>query len=225
MRIAILVYGRLNYCVKHYNNILDNIGREHILEFFVSSDNSPLIDIFIEIYNPIKYNNDKIEYSCDLGKYPGRIECTKIHNMTCHFINKGRVFSLLEEHVENTHIKYDVVFSLRIDMIFHNKFDFNTIKDNTIYIPEGHDWGFGHKGLNDQLAYGNIDVMKKYSNIFINGIDLLEKGNPNYESENYIIPHPETINYVNVHSYNINIVRFPLSFEVERYEFDVENPP
>lgn len=98
MRIAVLCYGRLNKCIEHYNNIINSIGIEHNIDFFMSSDNSDekLLNDFCSLYKPIAYVNDKIEYTCNLSKYSGlRIE-TNVHNMTCHFINKGRVFSLLE---------------------------------------------------------------------------------------------------------------------------------
>ena len=39
MKIAVLVYGRLNYCVENYNNIINAIGIENTIDFFLSSDN------------------------------------------------------------------------------------------------------------------------------------------------------------------------------------------
>jgi hypothetical protein len=40
MRIAVMVYGRLNKCVEHYNNIIESLGENNDIEFFVSCDNS-----------------------------------------------------------------------------------------------------------------------------------------------------------------------------------------
>jgi hypothetical protein len=34
MRIAILVYGRLNKCVEHYNNIIESFRKDNDIDFF-----------------------------------------------------------------------------------------------------------------------------------------------------------------------------------------------
>jgi hypothetical protein len=62
MRIAVLIYGRLNKCIEHYDNIMNSIGRDNDIQFFLSSDDSPQsqLDDFINIYKPVKYINDKI---------------------------------------------------------------------------------------------------------------------------------------------------------------------
>ena len=196
MHIAVLVFGRLNKCAEHHENIMDSIGREHDIDFFCSSDNPPteLLNDFIRLYNPKLYINSPIRYDYDLGKYPGRQPETHIHNMTCHFINKNRVFLLLEEHIHKENVRYDCVISLRVDCLFHSRFIFNELNDNTIYIPAGNDYV---GGINDQLAYGKIDVMKKYNSI-----------NPLYLLENRLsIPHPENLNTINIHYHNLNVKR------------------
>ena len=163
MRIAVLVFGRLNKCVEHYTNIMDSIGREHKIDFFVSSDNSSeeLLQDFIRLYNPISYINDKIEHTINLSKYKN-CDVTNIDNMIRHFINKYRVFSLLENFMEmNTDIQYNIIMSLRIDLLFKSKFDFTSISNeipssstpefrlqNKIFIPYKYNW----EGVNDQLA-------------------------------------------------------------------------
>jgi hypothetical protein len=40
MKIAILVYGRLNKCDLHYDNIINSIGNKNDIDFYMSSDNS-----------------------------------------------------------------------------------------------------------------------------------------------------------------------------------------
>ena len=123
--------------------------------------------------------------------------------MTCHFINKNRVFLLLEEYINKTSIHYDVVISLRIDLVFQNSFDFNNLLDNTIYIPAGNDW---LDGINDQLAYGKIDVMKKYNSI--NPVNLLE--------QKLTVPHPESLNLANINFHKLEIKRVNLNHIIDR---------
>ena len=208
MHIAVLVYGRLNKCVEHYSTIVSSLdSSNNIIDFFLSSDEPPqeLLQEFINIYKPVSYINDKISYSCDFGKYNGLREETKIHNMTCHFINKSRVFTLLEEHIETTQVQYDCVISLRVDLLIKSTFIITDIKENTVYIP--HDYDFAG-GINDNIAYGNVSSMKKYMNIYNNTTYLLENG--------MSIPHPENLTRANITFTNLELIRFPLTYSICR---------
>lgn len=208
MQIAVLIYGRLNKCAEHYSNIINSIGREHTLHFFASSDNSPeeQMQTFINVYNPVSYINDKINYTCNIQKYPRIREETNIHNMICHFINKGRVYEALEKYIQLTNAHYDIVISLRVDLVFNNNFIFSEIVDDTIYVPNCCD--YVDNGLNDQIAYGTISSMKKYMNIFHNIIVILDNG--------YSIPHPESLTFANAQFNNLKVCRFELSYYIER---------
>lgn len=205
MHFAVLVYGRLNKCVEHYSTIVSSLdSSNNIIDFFLSSDDPPqdLLQEFINIYKPISYINDKISYSCDFGKYNGLREVTNIHNMTCHFINKSRVFTLLEEHIESTKVQYDCVVSIRVDLLIKSTFAITAIKENTVYIPHGCD----HEGINDNIAYGNVSSMKKYMNIYNNTTYLLENG--------MSIPHPESLTRDNITFTNLELIRFPLTYTI-----------
>jgi len=199
MRVAVLVYGRLAKCAEHYENIIETIGTEHTIDFFASSDNSANIDEFVRIYKPISYINETIENTYNLDKYPQPLYVV-VDNVVRHFINKQRVLSLLEKH----DVEYDAVVSLRVDCVFNGNFNFDNIKDNTIYVPEEYDW----YGLNDQIAYGKPAVMKLYNSIFSNLILLLE--------ESRSVLHPESLTLANVQYHNLKIVRVVLQYFIER---------
>ena len=207
MRIAILVYGRLNKCVEHYNNIIKSVGDNHDIDFFLSSDNSSetLLNDFISLYKPILYTNNPIYYNYDLSKYPVNPNYNiNFHNMTCHFINKNRVIALLETYVNKTNIQYEAVVSLRIDCVFKCPLVIGDLKDNTIYIPHGYD--YVENGINDQIAMGKLDVMKKYN--YINPIYLLDN--------KLSIPHPESLTYANILFNKLNIKRVSCQYYLDR---------
>ena len=205
MRVAVLIYGRLNKCVEHYKNILDALGREHQVDFFASSDDAPapLLEAFLQTYRPVAYTNDKITYTCDFHKYAGKRPETNIPNMTCHFLNKERVFALLEAKGADV---YDVVVSLRIDVIFRTRFMFGRIDANTVYIPVNYD--YVENAVNDQIAYGTVATMKKYNSVFQTAIELLEAGNS--------IPHPETLTLATIRRHGVNIVRVPIQYFLDK---------
>lgn len=192
--VAVLIYGRLNKC---YKDIIKSVGN-HNVDYFISSDNSTQSDLnsCIELYNPISYINDSITYKYKFHKYPNKRKETNVDTMTRHFINKQRVFNLLEQHVKTTGKQYDVIVSIRADLKINSKFNFK-INPNTIYIPRGND--FIDYAINDQIAYGTYDVMKQYMNIINNCKKILKRGKS--------IPHPESLTLANLELNNIKIVR------------------
>ena len=62
----------------------------------------------------------------------------------------------------------------------------NGLMDDTIYIPSGYDYVCN--AINDQIAYGKVDVLKKYNSI--DAKYLLEK--------NLTIHHPESLTLANI---------------------------
>jgi hypothetical protein len=210
MKVAVLFFGRIG----HYDKLF--LLKELIntkVDIFYSSDNeqSELVEKFINLYNPIKVINDKIDAQTylDLNKlnfyaYPNTVTYPpNLNNMTRHFINKLRVFKLLEEHVKNTGVSYDLVICTRLDLQI-NGLKLTIPEINTIYIPEGED----HTGINDRFAMGDMDTMAKYMNVFNNCYYLLEN--------KLAIPHPETLTLANIKLNNLNIIRLGFTYNIIR---------
>jgi hypothetical protein len=208
MRIAVLVYGRLNRCVEHYENIVAAIGREHTLDWFMSSDAAPesLLNDFLRTYSPAAYTNKHIEYTCDLSKYAGKRPETNIDSMTRHFINKERVWSLFDTYVQCNSAAYDIVISLRVDVIFRTKFPLTVPAANTVYIPAGYD--YVDRGINDQLAFGDMASMKKYNSVFETSLQLL--------NEMRSIPHPETLTLATLNYHRLHVHRVGLAYALNK---------
>ena len=207
MHIAILFYGRINKFKEHYKNIMESLGNSNTFDIFYSCDNAPLelLQEFIQLYKPVSVMNEKLEFTTNFGDYPTHPN-TNINNMIAHFLNKSRVFSLLETHVEIHKIQYDLIISLRLDVLFEDNMPFYTIEEETIYIPEGYD--FEQFAINDQIAYGSITTMKKYMNI-IHNLDYIL-------NNSQTILHPETLTYINILINGLKIIRFPFKYILDK---------
>lgn len=207
MNIAVLLYGRILNYREHYSNIIESIGKEHTIDFFYASDLESEYDVseFHELYKPMLCKNEKISYPVDFSIFlRDRPRETSIHNMTCHFINKERVFALLEHHVEQTGSTYDCILSTRVDIKYHEPFYWEKIINNdpsVIFIPDSCD---AH-GINDQIAIGNLSSMKKYMNIYSNTIPLLERG---------VRITGEAIFKAHIDDCGLNVCRFPLNYGI-----------
>jgi len=204
MRVAVLFFGRLKHHERKY--LLNSLPKTHEYDIFLSCDAEPqeLLDNFIGLYSPIAATNEKIAYDVDFGKYPNqKTHPVNIHNMTCHFLNKKRVFGLLEQHVAATGAVYDVVLSARLDLSV-GPLGLQVPAENTVYIPSNED----HTGINDRLAFGDMETMKKYMNVFDNCLYLLEN--------NLSVPHPENLTLYNILHWKISVSRFHLDASLVR---------
>jgi len=212
MHIALLIYGRINQFRDNYVNIFNRIGKEHTVDVFLSSDNALNSELneFIKLYKPKRYCNDKIKHEGKLKTYSSwdkNITHNKaIYNVECHYINKKRVFTLLESYSNEASVSYDCVISTRIDLEFLTPFNLQNPQENTIYIPDQFD--FVQNGINDQVAYGNIDTMKKYMNIYDTIFNLLDN--------NLTIPHSEKMVLSNIKYHNLTIVRVPIKYDFNK---------
>jgi len=208
MHIAVLLYGRINRYKYFFEHIVNSIGN-HTFDIFLSSDNPSKEDIdgFIKLYNPTSYIIEPVTYTSDLAKYKLHREETNIHNMTCHFVNLKRVFSLLETHIDSTYTHYDIILSQRIDNVYKSTFNFIIPAINTIYIPKGFD--FIQNAVNDNVAYGDMNSMKIYMNIYDNIHAIIRSG--------MSVIHPESLTYANIVFNNLNIVRVDVTFLIEMW--------
>ena len=142
IKIAVLFYGRLNFCDSNYGNLLDALNYDEKtmeIDFFMSSDASSeaLLETFKNVYKPVAFDNSEIEYGFNYDSYEKFRVCTD--SMTRHFINVNRVFDLYEKHVnaQMNENKYDAILCTRIDLVYVNgaKYNFENIEPNTLYVP------------------------------------------------------------------------------------------
>jgi hypothetical protein len=199
MHIAVLFYGRINRFEEHYENIMNSLGKDNSYDIYYSCDDAPQeqIEAFVKLYKPKAYANDPLHITYISG-YPVH-PCTNMNNMLRHHKNKARVIGLVD-----TSVKYDVVVSLRLDLVFSTPFQMGDMDENTVYIPEGND--YEPNAINDQVAYGSLETMQKYMNIDLQRI----------MRNRQCILHPETITLAHLMNSSVKIKRFPLTYVIEK---------
>ncbi len=226
MNIAVLFFGRLNDLDKHYDAYMKFLNKDNNnLYIFLSSDKEPIniLKGFITLYKPISYINDKITpplYNLSLYESNIRENFTNINNVIRHFTNKKRVLGLFNEFVKNNNnIKFDLVVSLRLDILFNdNSKNINDyiIKQNylsnNIYIPKLYPMCIPenyNSCINDQIAFGNPNVMYIYMNV-IDYIDFLLK---KYKKCCF---NPEILTIHNLKNYKINIKICDINYRINK---------
>lgn len=177
MKVAILFFGRI-YCHEIFFKNLTTVFGNHDYDFFLSTDPSLKedVDSFINLYHPKKVTQDPLQLTNIYDDFPRQF-CVNVHNLKCQYMNKLRVQALLDSYIQETSTQYDVIICSRLDLVFDQSIDLTSLnKQNTIYIPKGMDCM--SIGLNEMIAIGNYEVIKKYTNIYNNVMILLLHGCP-----------------------------------------------
>jgi hypothetical protein len=100
---------------------------------------------------------------------------------------------------------FDVYCRIRPDIRFNGRVDFAKydLSGDTIYIPDGNDYG----GVNDQFAFGNYEVMKKYYSVYLNCHELWADG---------VEFHSEGMQLANLNKQGVRIVRIQPTEDIIR---------
>lgn len=213
MKIAVLLTGRIcnNLKLNIYNeniNTLKLLGDD--LTFFVSINKSVNNQEYTQKFvNDLNITNDQINIEQtqepqELYNYPKQKE-TIYHNAYSMFYHNKRSFQLMEQYQIKHNIKFDVIIKFRGDLKSTQQFPIETPLNNlTVYIPKNFDWS----GINDQIAYGDFESMKIYSNCVDHILDYCK---------NNIIFHPETILKHHLNTNNLNIKRVKYEYNIFKY--------
>lgn len=196
MNIAILFSGRIFGYEKTIESYKEHIYKEntHIfiahnaynpedLSIFNSSKN---IHVTSELYvmpesPPIRYSNPGTDPN---GYY-----------LSSMWYNRNLAYKMMKEFSLKNNIKFDIVISARLDALIKSPL-ITPVEENTIYIPNNED----HGGLNDQFAYGTMDIMEVYCNL--------------YNNVKTVTPGPETLLKDYIKTTGINIKRIDLVYQL-----------
>jgi len=217
MTRAILVYGYVASCKwkkDNHNKFFETFGKD--IDIFLAhdpdSESHKYIEDFKKLYSPVSVIDEPITEEDIYLPYVNKFlkthrgpYYTKTANMTRHYINKKRVVKLLKDYMEKTGKTYEFVCTTRLDLFLNPPIQWDTFEkqSNTIYIPEGLNWG----GLNDTMSIGDFNTIEKYANIYDNSIKLLENG---------CEPFPEILLDTHVKDLGLDIRRFKYNSNLRR---------
>lgn len=102
--------------------------------------------------------------------------------------------------VKYSNVDYDLILKLRSDILFAEDLILQSPKENTVYHPAIYSW---ESAMNDQLVYGNKEVMYVYHDLYNKLHEIWEQGTsrgaPEHFLTNYIIR-----NNISMVSYDLN---------------------
>lgn len=205
MKIAIFFSGRIKgyeYTFPHLKSIIDKYNPVFFTSLNQESENE-YTKTFCEKFN---IKTDQINYEKTI--LPDSLKDVNsgshVLNTYSMFYHNYKAFCLIEKYQTSHNIHFDVVVKYRAEINSSNVLKFNETENDKLYIPNGLDYG----GTNDQIAYGNFDVMKKYC----------ELGNGNVETlhlEKKTRYHPETLLYYHIKSSNLSLIRPTFSYKLD----------
>jgi hypothetical protein len=205
MKVAIYLSGRI-YSKDGNRNIehLKNLKQKYDVTYFCSLNTDTIDDFTRNFCQELDISSDRLH----IQKTPDNAE---VEDHGRHAWNRKTVYSMFYHNkkcmdmTNASNIHFDVVVKYRGDIHNNNNSEFliEMPHENTVYIPEGADWG----GINDQIAYGNKETMTKYSECVTKMIDYCKSGT------NY---HPETLLQRHIRDMHLVIKRFNYSYFLNR---------
>lgn len=223
-RVAILLGGRIVTSSETRDKVLEHLlaykKRYPFVYFFISINEHVHDEEFMQWFCahlgiPAEcVQIKKTEEPLEVYEYMRRPE-TRVSNVYSMFYHTNQCMHMARAYSKKYDLTFDVVMKYRADIVPFARSDDvadNTIirfaypaNDKTVYVPEGNDW-LG--GLNDQIAYGNMQSMKTYCDCVNHIIPICSRG---------VIYHPETILRILLQCiFQFDIKRFEYSYKIER---------
>ena len=169
MLIAVCFHGRIVGYQQRYENVR-HLFRGHEVHFYLSHDPSLNEDIrpFVSLFKPVKVIDSALEVF-DFSRFQfGGVHPQTPWKTIAQFANKQRAYRLIDRPE-----RYDLIASMRVDVIDTSDIDFSLFDHDAVYVPEGCDYPQQSKNaLNDQMAFGPPKAMKSYFEAY-SGIEAL----------------------------------------------------
>ena len=193
----------------------------------LNAERSPYIDRFLTL---LDIDKDRIHF--EPIKAPDTIKTQRkaskdvnVDNVYSMFYHNKKCMELIQEYQNRKKIKFDCVIKYRSDIKADTLLPFlnpisnptssptsnltsnaspNPVSPSVIYIPRTGDWC---GGINDQIAYGSIHAMQKYTQL----VDNIEK----YLSQGISV-HPETLLAWHLRMCMIQVIRFDFEYSLQK---------
>lgn len=205
MKIAIFFSGRIKayeHTFPHLKSIIDKYNPTFFTSLNQDSEDE-YTKTFCEKFN-IKHDQINYEKTILPDSLKNIDSGSNILNTYSMFYHNYKAFCLIQKYQTTHNIHFDVVVKYRAEITSSKILNFDQIDNDKLYIPKGYNYG----GINDQIAYGNFDIMKKYC----------ELGNGNVEKlhlEKKTRYHPETLLDHHLKLSKLIIVRPDFSYNLD----------
>lgn len=134
------------------------------------------------------------------------------YNTCSMFYHNYKAYNLLMEQNK----ELNVVIKLRSDCTINSNVKdvinkYFPLEENTIYVPTS--WWYGeYGGMNDQIAFGTVNSMQIYCNVYNNIYEYINKQN--------VVFHPESLLKYHLIKNNISIVQIELHYSKFQTKYD-----
>jgi hypothetical protein len=223
LRIAAVIPGRITYNPESFE-FLQRLSEKNNLTFFFSI-NLPFINKQAQSFIT-EFGLKENQYSVEQTIFPEYLESLassqdiflKSYTMNIkliysHQYHSKKCLDLITAFEKENNIVFDGILKIRSDILSSEIFSIGNFESNKCFIPQGYDW-LG--GINDNIAYGNKDIMKLYLSM----VDILE---------DYMIKginlHPENLLREYLSKTQIQVFRFSFQYTLDLTRYEQEKDP
>lgn len=206
MKVAIYFSGRIH--TKNFEEIkchLNKLKSRYDIKFFCSLNQNTLDEYTTQFCKEFEIDEKSINLEPTI--IPNEIHnyrkfiLTNYDNTYSMFYHNNRATQLIEKYENETGHVFDVIVKYRGDIITNDIMEIHKPDDNTVYIPKDKDFG----GINDQIAYGSKETMKKYASC----IDKI-----NQYCKSGVVYHPEILLLRHLKSNELIIKRYDYDYRL-----------
>lgn len=205
--VAIFFSGRLSQHFVAKENLKKTFNKYNPIIFCSlneGADTKEFIENFIQEFDVKKecINIEKCIMPDEMYKSI-RSFCNNYNNVYSMFYNNKKNYEMIKNYENKHNMKFDVILKYRTEITSNSGNDVidivENLEKNTVYIPDIYDWN----GINDQVAYGDNESMKKYCECIDNILNLCNNG---------VKYHPETLLYHHLNSIGLSVRRINFSY-------------
>ena len=218
-RISVLFSGRISDFEKNYY-LAD--FKQHIeyknnvkVDFFSSAGTErESFDIFNRKYDTAQMLFSTIQVPEYFKEFPRGEHSTNdrtYYNLTSQHYHNKVAFNLMEEYGKKNNIEYIAVVKFRSDIKTDKYLPVLTnLSKNTVYTPNI----YQNNGVNDMIAYGDFEAMKKYCCLYDNIETHIRNG---------AAMHPESLLLFHLRYFNLEIKEFDFNYKFILHDYETKN--